>query len=274
MRAFAIGSLLAISLVSWSGIQAQQSSSGTQQAPSQEQQPTPAPKPETPGVPPPGKTKTEQEKAIEKKEQSQRMLGVVPQFGVTSRLHAPALTPPEKLHLMIKSAFDPVEFGVVGLQAGISQANDEFPGYGQGAQGYGKRYGASLADETSSGIVSNFFWPVLLKEDPRYFRLGEGSIKHRIGYSLTQEIICHTDRGGRSFSFSNVLGALSAGGMSNAYYPASDRGFGLTMSRSAIAIMYGSLGGLVDEFYPDISRKLFHKHQQTEAEQRTSSAQR
>jgi hypothetical protein len=114
---------------------------------------------------------------------------------------------------------------------------------------------------------------VLLKEDPRYFRLGEGSIKHRIGYSLVQELICHTDRGGRSFSFSNVLGALSAGAVSNAYYPASDRGFGLTMSRSAIAIMYGSLGGLVDEFYPDISRKLFHKHQRNEAEQRISGTQ-
>jgi hypothetical protein len=100
----------------------------------------------------------------------------------------------------------------------------------------------------------------LLKEDPRYFRSGVGPIKRRIGYAVVQEFVCHTDRGGRSFNWSNVLGAFTSGGLSNAYYPQSDRGFGLTMSRSAIAVMYGSLGGLVDEFWPDISRAMFKKH--------------
>jgi hypothetical protein len=100
----------------------------------------------------------------------------------------------------------------------------------------------------------------LLKEDPRYFRLGEGSVKHRLGYAIVQEFVCRTDSGGRSFSFENVLGAFSSGGLSNVYYPSSDRGLSLTMSRSAIALAYGSVGGLVDEFWPDISRKLFKKH--------------
>jgi hypothetical protein len=184
----------------------------------------------------------------------------VPQFGVTSRQDAPPLATGEKFHLFARSAFDPVEFGLVGLQAGLSQAENEFPEYRQGAEGYGKRYGAALADEVSAGFFSNFFYPALLKEDPRYFRLGQGTLKHRIRYALTQELICHTDRGGRSFAFSNVLGALSAGGLSNAYYPQSDRGFGLTLSRAGIALLYGSLGGLSDEFWPDISRTLFHKH--------------
>jgi hypothetical protein len=149
---------------------------------------------------------------------------------------------------------------VEGLQAGLSQAEDEFPGYGQGAQGYGKRFGATLADEVSSGFFSNFFYPTLLKEDPRYFRLGKGSFKHRMGYAIAQEFVCHTDSGGRSFCFENVLGAFSSGALSNVYYPSSDRGFGLTMSRSSIALGYGSLGGLVTEFWPDIHRKLFKKH--------------
>lgn len=207
-----------------------------------------------------GAEDTDKEKEIRKKEQSQRMLGVVPQFGVTSRQDAPPMTTGEKFHLFARSAFDPVEFGLVGLQAGLSQAENEFPEYGQGAEGYGKRYGAALADEVSAGFFSNFFYPALLKEDPRYFRLGQGTLKHRLGYALTQEFVCHNDRGGRSFAFSNVLGALSAGGLSNAYYPQSDRGFGLTFSRAGIALLYGSLGGLSDEFWPDISRKLFHKH--------------
>ena len=205
-------------------------------------------------------TDKEKEKEIQKREQSQRMLGVVPQFGVTSRHNAPPLTKGEKFHLFTKSAFDPVEFGLVGLQAGISQGEDEFPEYGQGAAGYGKRYGAAFSDQVSSGFFSNYFYPVILKADPRYFRLGQGSTIRRIGYSLTQEFICHTDSGNRSFGWSNTLGALTAGGISNIYYPQSDRGFSLTMSRAGIAMLYGSLGGLADEFYPDLDRKFIHRH--------------
>lgn len=180
-------------------------------------------------------------------------------FSVTSRQHPPALTSGQKFHLFAKSAFDPAEFAVTGLQAGIAQAENSFPGYGQGAEGYGKRYGAAFTDQVSSNFFSNYFYPVLLKEDPRYFRLGQGSINHRIWYSLEQEFVCVTDKGTRRFAFSNVLGAFTSGGISNAYYPQSDRGFGLTMSRAGIALLYGSLGGLFDEFWTDIDHKLFHK---------------
>lgn len=206
----------------------------------------------------------DKEKEIEKQEQSQRMLGVIPQFGTTSRQDAPPLSSGAKFHLFAKSAFDPVELSVVGLQAGLSQAEDEFPEYGQGAAGYGKRYGSTLADEVSAGFFANYFYPILLKEDPRYFRLGQGTVRHRIRYSLLQEVVCRTDKGGQSFAWENVLGAFSTGGLSNAYYPSAERGFGLTMSRSVIALGYGSLGGLVDEFYPDISQHLFHKKKRSD----------
>lgn len=246
--------------------------------PQQQTEPTPSPKPEATR----SQEKSKAEKEIERKEQSQRVLGVLPQFGVTSRKDAPPLAPREKFHLFVKSAFDPVTIGVVGLQAGLSQAQNEFPAYGQGAQGYGKRFGAAFADQVSSGFFSNYAYPVLLKEDPRYFRLGEGSFPSRAFYSIKQEFVCHTDKGGRMFHFSNVLGAFTSGAISNAYYPGrslarvipatatspaipvyyeSDRGVGLTMSRAAIALGYGTMGGLFDEFWPDIHRKFFGKHQ-------------
>ena len=201
------------------------------------------------------------DKRVEKEEQSQRVLGVMPQFSVTSRHDAPALTTKEKFNLFVKSSTDPFVFVAVGFQAGLTQATDGFDDYGQGAAGYGKRYGATLADNTSSNFFANFAYPVLFKEDPRYFRLGEGTVKHRILYALEQEFVCHTDKGGRSFNFSNVLGAFTAGGISNLYYPPEDRGAGLTMSRSAIALAYGSAGGLISEFWVDIDKKLFHKKQ-------------
>ncbi len=238
-----------------------QDSSIPQQAPASSTQ-IPQPKPEAPGSQ--AGAKSEEEREIERKEQSQRMLGVVPRFGVTSRHEAPPLTSAEKFHLFVKSGFDPATVTIVGFQAALSQAENEFPGYGQGWQGFGKRFGASFADELSSGFFSNYMYASLFKEDPRYFRLGEGSFKHRVFYSVKQEFVCHTDSGGRSFSFENVLGAFSSGGLSNVYYPSSDRGFGLTMSRSTIALAYGSVGGLLDEFWPDISRKLFKKHKHPE----------
>jgi hypothetical protein len=230
--------------------------------------PTPAPEnvpattgsPQLPTNPPPKREgeSQEQERELQKKEQSNRILGVVPQFGVTRQNAAP-LTPSQKFHLFAKSSFDPVAYGVAGLQAGLGQATNEFPGYGQGAAGYGKRYGASLADQVSSNFFANYAYPVLFKEDPRYFRLGQGSLKRRIVYSLEQEFVTRTDGGGRSFAFNNVLGAFTSGGLSNVYYPSTDRGLGLTMSRSVISLAYGSAGGLIDEFWTDIDRKLFHK---------------
>src|SRR2546426_6833868 len=131
----------------------------------------------------------EKETQIQKKEQSQRVLGLVPMFAVTNRHNAPPLTPSQKFHLFVKGAFDPFVYVAAGMQAGVSQATNQFEGYGQGASGYGKRYGASLADEVSGQFFSNFSYPVLLKEDPRYFRLGEGSLKHRIGYAIAQEFV-------------------------------------------------------------------------------------
>ncbi len=206
---------------------------------------------------------TPNEDEVRKKEQSQRILGIFPQFGVTSRQDATGLSESQKFKLFVKSSTDPVNFALLGVQAGLSQAANDFEQYGQGAAGFGKRFGAALADSTSSAFFSNFAYPVLLKQDPRYFRLGKGSIKHRIGYSLAQGFICRTDRGTRTFNSSNILGAFTAGGISNAYYPPPDRGFGLTMSRVGISLLYGSLGGLLNEFWSDIDHKMLHKAKNT-----------
>lgn len=201
----------------------------------------------------------EEEAAIRKREESQRMLGVVPMFGVTNRLNAPPLTPGQKFHLMAKGYVDPFIYIAVGAQAGLSQAFNNFEGYGQGASGYAKRYGAAFADSADSNFFSNFFYPVLFKQDPRYFRLGEGTKKARFWWAVNREFVARKDSGGWTFHWSNVLGGLTAGGISNAYYPAEDRGFGLTMSRTAVSFGYGAAGNLMLEFWPDISHKLFHK---------------
>lgn len=202
---------------------------------------------------------TSTEAEIEKIEQSQRVLGVMPMFGVTDRPDAPPLSTRQKFHLAFKGSLDPFEFASIGIQAGLSQANREFPTYGQGVAGYSKRFGAALADDVSGQFFANFLYPVAFKEDPRYFRLGHGSIPHRVGYALLQEFVARRDHGGWEFNYSNTLGAVSTGALANLYYPPSERGLELTMSRAAIALVGGSVGGLMSEFWEDIHNRMSRK---------------
>jgi hypothetical protein len=199
------------------------------------------------------------EKELQKKEQSQRILGVIPMFDVTSRKAALPLTLGQKFRLFVRSTYDPFEFASVGISAGANQANNDFPEYGQGAAGYAKRYGAGMADSTSAGFFGGFVYPVLLKQDPRYFRQGDGPTLRRFLHALGNEFVCRSDRGGREFNFSKILGVVTASGISNAYYPPGDRGLGATMNRAGVTMLSGSAGGLLDEFWPDIRRKVLRK---------------
>jgi hypothetical protein len=209
----------------------------------------------------PSQSKAEADAAT-KKEQSERTFGIVPRFGTTDRMNAPPLKTSQKFKLFAKTSLDPVTIVIAAAQAGVSQADGQFEQYGQGAEGYGKRFGAAYGDQVSSGFFRTFLYPTIFKQDPRYFRLGHGGFVHRFGYSLVQGVVCHTDSGGRAFNISNILGAFTSGGLSNVYYPSDDRGFALTMSRSGLAVAYAAGGDLLSEFWPDIRRKVFKRKSQ------------
>ena len=191
-----------------------------------------------------------------KAQQKQRILGVIPNFNTTNIQDAAPLTPRQKFRLFLKGAIDPFTFVAAGLDAGMSQANNSFPGYGQGGQGYAKRYGASYADQFSGGFWGNAVLPSLLHEDPRYFRKGSGGFGRRLLYSLSTNVITKNDDGTRGPNYANIFGNLIAGGISNAYYPSSDRGAGLTFQRALTVSAFGAVGTVFVEFWPDISKKL------------------
>ncbi len=189
------------------------------------------------------------------------MLGVIPAFNVVMGGYAPPLTPGQKFHLFFKSAVDPAQFGIVALDAGIEQAQGEYPSYRGGFKGYSRRYGASYADDFDGNLFGNAILPSLLHQDPRYFRLGHGKFSHRLGYSLASTVRCKGDDGHWQFSISNIGGNLIGGAISNAYYPQEDRGFGLTMERGFTVTAEGAIGSLVVEFYPDaIAYLKRHRH--------------
>lgn len=182
-------------------------------------------------------------------EEEQRLLGVIPNFYVTYQPDAAPLTKKQKLQLGWKFTIDPVSFAIAGIAAGIEQANNSYPGYGQGAEGFGKRYGAAYADFVSGVFFGNVIFPAVFKQDPRYFYKGTGSKKSRLFYALANAVICKGDNGRWQPNYSNVLGSLAAGGLSNLYYPASDRnGVGLTLQNTLIGLAGSAGSAVIEEF--------------------------
>jgi hypothetical protein len=188
-----------------------------------------------------------------KDEEKQRVLGVIPNFYVTYDPHPVALTPRQKFELAWKTTVDPVTFAIVGGIAGVQQAQNTFSGYGQGAQGYGKRYGAAFADLVAGTYIGSAVLPSLLKQDPRYFYKGTGSKHSRILYAIANSVVCRGDNGRWQPNYSNIFGNLAAGGISNLYYPSQNRGAGLTFENAAIGIGATGAANLVEEF---LMRKL------------------
>lgn len=190
---------------------------------------------------------------------SERVFGVVRTFGITDDKNAAPLTPGGKFRIFRQNVTDPFTFVGVAIQAGIGQATNDFPSYGQGVQGYAKRYGAALADFTIGEFMSTYAFPSLLHEDPRYFREGEGTTKKRLGHALASAFVTRTDSGRTSFNWSNSVGRIAAGGVSTLYYPSEDRTVGLVFSRAGIGMIFGTAGAVFSEFGPDIERKLLKK---------------
>jgi hypothetical protein len=184
-----------------------------------------------------------------KEEEKQRALGIIPNFYVTYIPDAAPLAPQQKFELAWKSMVDPVTFGLTGAIAGLQQAQNDFSGYGQGAEGYARRYGAAYGDMVTSTLIGSAILPSLLKQDPRYFYKGTGSKRSRLLYAIASSVICKGDNGHWQANYSGIIGGLAAGGISNLYYPAKDReGPELTFENALIGIGANAAANVLQEF--------------------------
>jgi hypothetical protein len=189
-----------------------------------------------------------------KQEEKQRVLRVVPNFYVSYIPNAAPLTSKQKFQLAWRTAIDPVSFGITAGVAGIQQSENHFSGYGQGAQGYAKRFGASYGDFVSGTFVGSAILPSLLKQDPRYFYKGTGTKRSRTLYAIANAVICKGDNGRWQANYSSILGSLAAGGISNLYYPSNDRnGAALTFENALFGIGESAAANILQEF---VIRKL------------------
>ena len=182
-------------------------------------------------------------------EEHQRVLGVLPNFYVSYAPNPAPLTRKQKFDLAWKSNIDPVSLGVTGIVAGIEQGENTFSGYGQGTEGYAKRYGAGFANDFINTMLGNAILPSWWKQDPRYFYKGTGSFRSRALYAIANSVICKSDNGKWQTNYSSIVGGLAAGGIANIYYPASDRdGVKLTFEDAAIGTAESALQNLIQEF--------------------------
>ncbi len=237
-----------------------------------DQNPTPATtQAQAPATPPANET-PEQKKAREDREEAerevkeqlkQRIGGVMPDFTVVMNgVQTVPLTPRQKFVISFHTIIDPYTIGLAAfVGGGYGELTDDHTGYGHGPAGYFKRTAASYADNVIGNVIGNAMLPIVLHQDPRYFRKGSGSIKSRIVYSALTTFICHSDAGKLQFNTSNVLGNFISGAISNAYYPDDERGFGLTMSNATVVTLEGMLGAQLLEFSPDITEYI-HKRRE------------
>lgn len=215
-----------------------------------------------------GDQESEHQRAEEqlKQQETQRVAGVMATFNTTRDPNALPLSPGQKFRLFFKGAFDPWPFGLNVVVAGVNQAADSDPEWGQGMQGYAKRYGAGYTDYFTGNFFGNAVLPSLLHEDPRYFQKGSGSFTSRFLWAAASTAWCKRDKGGWGPNYANVGGNLIGAAIARIYYPASERTVSDTITDGLTVSAEGIVGAEVIEFWPDMVRH--HRRKQAEKQAR------
>lgn len=223
-------------------------------------------KPATPNTPPPlhpaHPTKEEQEKTKEEKTgtSSDRLFYALPNFLTVDTNNVPPLTVKQKFAVVTRGAFDYVQIPWYGFLAGVSQAENSEPGFGQGAEGYAKRFGAYFADGTIENYLTGAILPSLLHQDPRFYEEANGGFMHRTEYAVSRIFVTRTDSRKEQFNYSEIAGsAMSAFISTYSYHPQGDRTVPNTLSVWGTQVGYDTITTVVKEFWPDLRRMVSKK---------------
>ena len=209
-------------------------------SPSPGQQSSPAPNPAQPAV--------------------RRILWIIPNHRTSPSLHPyKPLTPEEKCKIATEDSFDPGAIALATLFAGEAQLTHATPAFGQGVEGYARYLGTSYANFVIGDMMTEAIYPVMLHQDPRYFRRGTGSAWARLGAAAGQIFWTHTDSDHMQFNFSEILGNSTAVAISTAYYP-DNRTATDAVSKLGVQLGVDMAANILKEFWPDISRKLSRQH--------------
>ena len=130
----------------------------------------------------------------------------------------------------------------------MEQYLNMYPSYGTGLEGYGKRYGAALANHTTATLFCRAVYPSIFHQDPRYFYKGKGSFGSRALYAVASAVVARGDNGRLGPNYSNVLGNFSSAAISNLYYPEADEGLSLVVTNGLADTAADAAANLIREF--------------------------
>lgn len=162
----------------------------------------------------------------------------------------------DKLLLFLRDSVDPETFLAAGFDAGISQARNDDPTFGQGGAGYAKRLAAGYTDEVQFRFFKEFAYPTVFSEDPRYYRVGQGPIGRRFLHGVVHAVVAYNDNGRPMFNFSEWLGEISGTSLSNLYHPGARRGFTPAAREVAFDVALDIGYDELREFWPEVAKKL------------------
>jgi hypothetical protein len=183
-----------------------------------------------------------------RQEETQRVGGILPNYYVVYDANPQPLTTKLKFELGWKSVLDPANVAFVAAIAGIEQAENQFPGYGQGASGYARRFGAGMADASVGTLLGGSVLPAIFRQDPRYFYKGTGTIGGRAWWALKTTVIARGDNGKWQPAYANVLGSFGAGAVSGLYYPGGERGGMLMVENGLSSLAFDGFANVMQEF--------------------------
>jgi len=204
-------------------------------------------------------TQTQVEIAQEqiKEAEKQRLGGLVPNFFTVYDRDAAPLNAKQKLELTAKTWLDPATFVINGMIAGVGQARNTNKGFGQGAQGYAKRYGAGFVSFGTSLLLERVVTTTLTKQDPRYFVKGTGTNSSRAWWAINRTVICRGDNKQFQFCYSSMISRFGNGFVTRYFFPVSARDSNrVILQSSAIGLGFEAVGNLFQEF---LSKKLTRK---------------
>lgn len=194
-------------------------------------------------------------------QQTKRILGILPNFeAVSANTYLPPLSLKQKFWLSTQSTFDYSSFISVAIQAAVEQATNTYPEFHHGAGAYVRYYWHTYTDSAVENYLVGAVLPAMTHEDPRYYTLYRGGVLRRAGYAISRLCITKNDLGDRTFNFSEAIGSGVAAELSSRYYPRLERSGSEILERWLSQLVNDGVGNIVEEFWPDINHKFFHKH--------------
>jgi hypothetical protein len=204
-----------------------------------------------------------------------RILWTLPNFlTVENADEIPPLSAREKFKVTARGVFDPFEFVLVGFVAGINQASNSNPSYGQGMQGYAKRYGTAYADNAIENFMASAVFPSMLHQDPRFYQLGRGGFWRRTEHAVSRVLITRSDSGQKQLNYSELSGGLTAAAISTySYHPQSERGFGNMVTVWGSQMGWDAVTYMIKEFWPDLRKHSKNRKHDQAADAQSSNSE-